>query len=386
LQTDKARTAGADRLAFADALRGLSAAVVVVGHFFFVFLSGPELVAMLISAAPYSAGTVPSWANQFYSTFNLAAMGVAVFFLISGFVIPMSLDGGGALGFWIKRFMRIFPTYWVALGAGILAILLSGAYWSRPVPYGALDYFVNFFLITDFFGRIDIPSVMWTLTIEIKFYLLAPLFHWLLRRNMVWGLPAWSAIVLLLYWLAVGSCSDAVPACWGHRGPISRVAWEPMMIGYMLIGSMFYAHYRGLVAAPVAALGVAAIFGLFAASWPLSPFAMHGNSYILAYFWGVLIFGSCYLLRSRIRLTPALKFLADISYPLYIVHPLVGYTLMRMMIAWNIPYPAALACALATVVLFAWLIHVFVEAPAMALGKTWAKRLSARKTRPAAAQ
>ena len=53
-----------------------------------------------------------------------------------------------------------------------------------------------------------------------------------------------------------------------------------------------------------------------------------------------------------------LKFLANISYPLYVVHPLVGYALMRVMIAWNAPYPLALATALVVVVLLAWVIHV----------------------------
>jgi len=99
-----------------------------------------------------------------------------------------------------------------------------------------------------------------------------------------------------------------------------------------------------------------------------------------------VIFGTCYLLRAKIRLTPVLKFLADISYPLYIVHPLVGYALMRVMIAWNAPYPLALATALVVVVLLAWLIHVAVEAPAMALGKTWARRISKRRAQPAAAE
>ena len=348
--------------------------VVVVGHFIFVFLAAPNLVATLIASAPYDAGVVPTPLERFYSVFNLAAIGVAVFFLISGFVIPLSLDSGSALSFLIKRAMRIFPVYWASLGLGIVAIFLSAAYWSRPVLYGVSDYLANVFLVTDFFGRVDIPSVMWTLMVEIKFYLLAPLFHWLIRHRMLWALPAWGALVLLLYWLAVASCVDDVPACWGRRGPISRVSWEPMMIGYMLIGSSLYAHYRGFMSGLATGASCVAIFLLFAVSWPLSVFAMHGTSYVLAYFWAVLIFCGSYLFRNKIVIVQPLKFLAAISYPLYVAHPLVGYGLMRWLDALGASYPVALVVALAAVVCSAWIIHLLVEAPAMRLGAKWAKK------------
>ena len=161
--------------------------------------------------------------------------------------------------------MRILPTYWVALACGVVALFLSAAFWSRAVPYSALDYFANFFLITDFFGRIDIPSVMWTLMIEIKFYLLAPLFYWLRPSRHVSAacrLERRSSAALLRWRSRLHQATSS--ACWGHRGFISRVAWEPMLIGYMLIGIVFYAHFRGLVSGLAAALGgIAFLFGLF---------------------------------------------------------------------------------------------------------------------------
>jgi hypothetical protein len=54
----------------------------------------------------------------------------------------------------------------------------------------------------------------------------------------------------------------------------------------------------------------------------------------------------------------------------------IGYALTRAMIESNTPYPLALATALVVGVLFVWLIHARVEAPAMALGNILARRSS----------
>ena len=85
--------------------------------------------------------------------------------------------------------------------------------------------------------------------------------------------------------------------------------------------------------------------------------------------WGLIIFVSLYMLRSRITLTRPFRFLADISYSLYVIHPLVGYVTMQLLIAAGLPYLAAFVVALALVIGIAWTMHLYVEAPMIALGK-----------------
>jgi peptidoglycan/LPS O-acetylase OafA/YrhL len=89
--------------------------------------------------------------------------------------------------------------------------------------------------------------------------------------------------------------------------------------------------------------------------------------------WGLIIFASAYLLRDRITLTRPFRFLADISYSLYLVHPLLGYVTMRLLMASGVPYLIAFPVALSLVIGLATLMYLYVEAPLIAVGKRLSK-------------
>ena len=91
----------AGRLEFLDALRGLAAFAVILQH------AGQNLS--------------PSYSAFAFSIFDLGNFGVTVFFLCSGFIIPISLERQGSLrSFWIRRFFRLYPLYWFCIGADLL--------------------------------------------------------------------------------------------------------------------------------------------------------------------------------------------------------------------------------------------------------------------------
>jgi len=85
------------RLAWLDALRGYAALVVVVFHLSPTVLGSDRHLAL-------------------YRHFDLGKYGVLLFFLVSGYVIPMSLERHGSLRrFWIGRLCRIYPAYLAAI-------------------------------------------------------------------------------------------------------------------------------------------------------------------------------------------------------------------------------------------------------------------------------
>jgi peptidoglycan/LPS O-acetylase OafA/YrhL len=86
-----------------------------------------------------------------------------------------------------------------------------------------------------------------------------------------------------------------------------------------------------------------------------------------------MVFVSLYVFRDQVRLTAPFRFLANISYSLYVIHPIVGYVTMRLLMAAGLPYLAAFAIALAFVIGIASAMHVYGEAPTIALGKQLAK-------------
>ncbi|HZP95128.1 MAG TPA: acyltransferase [Candidatus Limnocylindria bacterium] len=129
------------------------------------------------------------------------AMGVDLFFVISGFLITLLLlrerERYGAFslrGFYTRRALRILPAY-VAFLVAVGGVAVLGAPGPTPTDwFGLLTYTMNWHAPAE-------PSqwavgLTWTLSIEEQFYLLWPLL--LLRSG-----PIRARIVLLLYILAV---------------------------------------------------------------------------------------------------------------------------------------------------------------------------------------
>lgn len=141
-----------------DALRGSAAWLVVVGHTF-----GPP---------------------------SLGRMAVAVFFVLSGFLITWLLvresDASGAISlrnFYIRRTLRIFPAFYVFWIICIVAALARGSrvYWPEALS--------SFFYMGDYYNALhsmhvnNIMGVTWSLGVEEKFYLLWPFIFAAFHRN-----------------------------------------------------------------------------------------------------------------------------------------------------------------------------------------------------------
>jgi peptidoglycan/LPS O-acetylase OafA/YrhL len=154
----------------------------------------------------------------------LAAMfpGVAVFFVISGFLVTKSLvAGGGALGpYAVKRALRIYPGLWVNFIVVLVLLYGSGALAPADIPTSKfLFYQLGQFVIGaepygraiagpiyhwgDFYTSYPNPA-LWTIPVELGFYVLVPLvFCALVRRSIA----ATNAVILIS---AAGSLAIAV--------------------------------------------------------------------------------------------------------------------------------------------------------------------------------
>jgi peptidoglycan/LPS O-acetylase OafA/YrhL len=113
-----------------------------------------------------------------------ADVGVPIFFVLSGFLlyrpfVSSLLDGGatpGSYKFWIKRLVRVYPAYWVAL---VVMLVLGGI--AVRGPYG---FFFSATLLHIYHPSRGISGITqsWSLGTEIAFYLALPLWHRLVVR------------------------------------------------------------------------------------------------------------------------------------------------------------------------------------------------------------
>jgi peptidoglycan/LPS O-acetylase OafA/YrhL len=131
-------------------------------------------------------------------------LGVHMFFVISGFIIPYSLlqyrysirDYFRFLG---KRLARLHPPYLASIAVVVLlgwAMMLVPR-WNAPAPdVSVQQLFAHFFYLNDLLGKPWLNVVYWTLSIELQWYLLIGIAFPLLA-NRRWTLQVAGAALMV---------------------------------------------------------------------------------------------------------------------------------------------------------------------------------------------
>src|SRR5689334_22924237 len=215
------------RLDWLDALRGLAAVTVVLSHL------SPQVIGDEAHLAVMRQ-------------IDLGRSAVLLFFLVSGYVIPMSLERHSSLRrFWVGRLCRIYPAYLVAIA--LFALLASAGllHWqaSLRAETGA-GVLAHITMMPDLVGVRGVVRVFWTLSYEMVFYLVvAGLFAARAHRHSAW----YAAGLGLVAGLGQGWLPDALfGGSWADRRLLAAV----LVLG---VGLTLLLQVKGLVAG---ALGV----------------------------------------------------------------------------------------------------------------------------------
>jgi peptidoglycan/LPS O-acetylase OafA/YrhL len=135
-------------------------------------------------------------------------MGVDLFFVLSGFLISKSLSKGTLnkehlIRFFRNRILRIVPaTYLSLLLFFLLVPLLKFGAESESFQILKYNQFYYWAFQTDIWYALDgFPAMvfllpLWSLGVEAKFYLLWPLFFWVIKSLTSWG--KWIFLVLII--------------------------------------------------------------------------------------------------------------------------------------------------------------------------------------------
>lgn len=239
---------------------------------------------------------------------NAAAgeLGMAIFFTLSGFLITsFLLHHANVVDFLIRRFCRIVPLSWLALPFGL---------WMAHATVE--QYVANFLFYANLppFWLTDVTAHFWSLCVEMQFYTGVALMYALLGRRALLLLP-------------IGCI--AVTALRMHAGAYTSIVTY-YRIDEILAGATLALAYNGELRwlAPTALGRVSLCLVL-----PLLLASAHDASGFLNYFrpyFAAMVVGATLtqpasrassLLRNRV-----LAYIAEISYALYIVHPILGST------------------------------------------------------------
>lgn len=318
-----------------DALRGVAALAVVAYHYTTRYV---EL---------YGAGLRPTLSMPH------GHFGVNLFFIISGFVIFMTLARTRRpMDFIVSRLSRLFPAYWVAVG---LTFLVTSVWGLAGKQVTAAQAVANLLMMHGLLGVPHVDGVYWTLEVELLFYvgMLALFMRAALHRvhAALWVLLA----VRLLYHVAA---AFGVELSW----TVSRL----LILNFIPWFALGICVYQAVTTEGRLPLGprvttVAALVSIgLVDHWILMLLALALTGLV----WGAA--------SGRLRWLghPVLAFFGTISYTLYLLHENIGWVIMREAMAQGLSFDASIAVALCVAVALASVVTFGVEKPAMA----WIRR------------
>ncbi|WP_303317681.1 acyltransferase [Flavivirga abyssicola] len=301
-----------------DALRGIAALFVVLFHF----------------THNYRLTFGYDFSEKF--DFIYGHYGVQLFFVISGFVIFMSLHNVKSVGdFLFKRFLRLYPTYWLCL---ILTIIIVSTNNIPGFQFTVKEKIMNFSMFQGLFNIKNIDGSYWSLLPELLFYLLmAMIYRFKLMSRIIYVSVIWLLLI--------------IASTFKHS--LLDIFLNLRFGMFFLAGIQFYrirfekdSLYEHLI-----------IFGCL-----LSIYIVRKD---LEYFlFSILIFGFFYLFiynKLSFLNTKLFLFLGFISYPLYLLHQNIGYIIIYLLQQKGVNEYLSILIAIAISILFAWIISKYFE-------------------------
>lgn len=356
--------------------------------------------------------------------FDPGLFGVLVFFLVSGYIVPASLERrGNVRGFWIGRFFRIYPllavTCFLAVLPFLLGVLGLRAGLERYSPATAV--LAHLTMLQDVLNVPNAMNVLWTLSYEMAFYLLivalfvvgghrrsapaavvitvvalvavtltagglltgaqAPAA--LLSRTVGTGpVVAVTAAALVVAIAAAMSRRSATRTAGGLLGGLlaavlvtlnGRIsAWEGLvMLAIMFLGTAIHRAEHGQITRRAGATAGAVVLGgaLAAGTWQAAPYGRNAQLvWCGAVVAAAVTFGAAWRLR-HVRFPGWATGLGTISFSVYLLHPLLLMVAAQFLGVSGREDAVGLGFFLLALLTLSWASQRWIEAPAQRLGR-----------------
>ena len=321
-----------DRLGNLDVFRAIAALAVCFYHFNRESLTGGTLYA----------------ACSHYGNY-----GVDIFFVVSGYVIPLSLLKSGftlsRLSIFLKaRFFRLYPAYILAaaltIGLWYASTRIPGFRGAMPPALTVLQIFANITLTCDLLHQSWFGVVFWTLAIEAQYYVLVALSFGMLFAPQ--GRQQLLRYATLFAWLLMPLIFRQGPTIFGWTAIFAMgflaILWQGRFLRNWecCVGLVIAGVVQWEVRSPVSAvLGLSTALGIL---------------FLPNFAWRPLVW------------------VGTISYSLYLLHVPIGGRVMNFLERFSeygsvqlLSVPLALAITL----FFAWIFFLLVEKPSHELAQ-----------------
>jgi len=361
-----------ERLFYMDILRLLAVLLVMFAHFVFVGTFAKQIPLIIDDSNNNALPLFKSdgwnlWVfdSKLIDIFHTQAgiIGVLLFFLITGYLITDMQNRYNRRGFIVNRIFRIFP-------ALIFCVCLIGYFvdFTQGIKFSPSSYFGSVTLTYSLIGVLPIMGVLWTLVVEVLFYVVA----FLIGRFNQFNLTLLQAILLFIIFYST-KLSD--------NNYINFMGNNSKYILFILVGVALkiaeskkdYAHKFTVVVSSI----IFSYLGFKIYQFGHDDPSTYNNlgSQLLSFSIFLLLYGTQKWTLRFFRKVPVLFYkIVDLTYPLYLLHASIGLGSIFFIRNYFVNQYVILLIASMICVCFAIIIHILVEKPMINLGRSFIKK------------
>lgn len=328
-----------------DLFRFIAAIGIMLAHYLFRGHRADNL-------SEISFAELGDWMKYFFVFIDL-------FFIISGFVIALSIRGKSLKEYFKSRVLRVFSVYWICALITFLTIIAFGA---PRFTATLVQFLANLTLMHDLVGIESLDGVYWTMVVEVKFYLLSLLYLITLKFKKI------SIATCAYLWLGL----SVIYIFFGHTTImyLANVAlifeWAPAFIAGMLMADIYKKQH--LSTTNIIALLTCIALSMFHRLNYLKVASIHYNvsvsetlvlalillMYLLVF---LVVIGKLRFLNKSIFI-----YLGILTYPLYLLHQNIGYIIFNNLNEHFNKY-LLLTFTILFMLLISYALNRWVEAP-----------------------
>jgi peptidoglycan/LPS O-acetylase OafA/YrhL len=262
-----------------------------------------------------------------FNLFRYGCTGVDLFFIISGFVIFMSIINANSIKtFFISRFIRLFPSYWLSI---IIAFITIPILEKHLLPIDFKFLLGNLTMMQPLFKTTYLNGVYWTLYVELMFYF---------AIAVIWKFKKLRSIetIIVIGLIMTAILNGAYFFCKNENPQFARLfiilrSLIPLVshLHSFSAGIIFYVSYQSGV--NLRRLTIL-LFTILVTAISHTESVMI-NSYLntvehtLIYAIFIIMFLVLIGRKKKFYKIAFFSFLGNISYPIYLIHSMVGVAL-----------------------------------------------------------
>lgn len=322
---------------YLDVLRGISALFIMLYHYTTRYIENPL--------------TTNEYKVDWPITFNWGCAAVSTFFILSGFLTSKYLftkndsGGVGARGVWLflrNRLLRLYPAFIVSMFTTTIVLAL----FFDSVDISAKQVLLNITMIPTILGQRPIDGVYWTLQIEIMFYLGVAVLMLCRNVNVVKCLLLLWVMTPILYWFGNSILNSII-----------NVVFISDYVSTFLAGIALYlwVYHNDKM------YSILLLLMCFVSQLLMSDI-VHIIFFILTIIAIFLVVKNDHCAKSLIA--RVFKWVGDISYPLYLVHQMIGFTILyNIQCYYGITSEAIIIIPIVVSIMYSHLLHKYIELP-----------------------